>query len=221
MTATEFEAWARNHCQVFGLSSDESKTVLSWEPYFVAAGFHHHDLEDTTAAFAKAPSEMVRLAGQAKFLGKCAVHLAAIEAFLREQTARTNERASEDFEAKHGACGVCRSTGFAIVPHLRGITAGRWVGARIGSLAPHFYTCAVLCSCALGRWKAGRQGGKHKGEDGPRSMTLEAYEIHNPGWREQMDSRAEAALEKQKLCNPSFEADIAAALKRFKLRKEA
>jgi hypothetical protein len=218
MTTEEFQAWAGEHCRVFGLSVEESGTVLSWEPYFVASGFHKDDLADTTAHFAKIPGELARLGKPAKYLGKTSVHLAAIEAYIREQTARRLGEESSRFAAEHGTCLVCYGTGFVSVPHLAGISNGRWVGAKAGGLAPQFYTQAVACSCALGRWKADKQGQRRGGEV-RRIMTLEAYEHQNPDWKRQLAAREEAQREKVRVLNPKLAAAVDAALAKLQHAK--
>lgn len=217
MNNGEFVGWAQHHSEVFGLTNEEFNTVLSWERYFVANGFHHHDLEEATRVLAADPPFMVRMAGEAKYLGKTTVHLAALEKFMRDGMARTFQRQAETYASEHGDCTVCSGTGRVVVPHHASIKRGQWAPIRVGKLPPYFATCAVMCSCALGKWMADKQGGPIRGTNRktPRALSLELYENLNPDWHRQLAARDEAMRQRQRLRNPRIDADITAALQRF------
>lgn len=83
-------------------------------------------------------------------------------------------------QREYGECVWCLNCGYAIVPHVRDVENGVWSGR---------YTCAVYCGCYLGRQESERHGDR-------RSMSLEAYERLNPGWRDQL--REKAAADKAK-----------------------
>lgn len=219
MTSVEFVSWAEGYCKVFGLSNEEAETVLSWEPYFLATQWHADDLAEVTKAFVANPKKIADLAGDSKYLGKMAKHLSAIESYVRDQSACTLGQTLPVYADKHGSCLVCRNTGFVVVPHLKSVRAGRWVGVKNNENdRAHMATCAVLCSCALGRWKANRESGtRHGGKTVLKHMTLETYEGHNPGWREQVESWEASRTERLKLYSGGEQ--VKALAERLKMRR--
>jgi hypothetical protein len=75
------------------------------------------------------------------------------------------------FTVEYSECVWCLNAGYAIVPDLRDVQGGAWGGK---------HTCAVFCRCYEGR----KERERHHGDR--RSMALEDYERHNPGWQSQL-----------------------------------
>ncbi len=210
-----FEAWARAYAIVFGLSPDELAVVFGWEDFFIASGFVAEDLDEATRVLSQDPGAMVRRAGEAKFLGKCPIHLAAIQSFMRDRRAVSYEREVETYEDRYGACPHCGGSGRVVVPLLAGVRDGEWVPLRVARGSATWYTAAVACSCRLGEWLNQRLADSSGKKQRQPLMTLGSYESKNPRWRIQMAARIRAQTAKVRIGNPKLAASLAAIMKRL------
>lgn len=178
-----FNDWLKHHCTVFGLHDPKQiETVASWQPLFDAAGYTAPQLTEAT--------DWLALNAPPRFLNE---HLPALRARLTEQRAIEYRRAEDRFDGS--TCVLCGGTGRLTVPHLGGVRNGDWLPLRIAGL-PHYYTCAVRCSCARGQF------GRFESTSGSQSLlSLEAYESRNPGWRRQLARRDQELQAEAELAN--------------------
>ena len=174
---------------MFGIRDDaDLRTIMSWRFVFSATRTSEAEMKAASLWLAR----NVGVLGEVKerFGGKMTMHLSAIQRALREVRAldqdRLDQRVQEQ-ESRLGTCVICGSSGYVSVPHPKHVENGEWRPVRMcrGGSGPTYYTCAVLCSCARGRWKADHQA------EGWRQMTLEQYHGSNPDWRQQLEERAE------------------------------
>ncbi len=172
---TWFEAWAVHHGTVFGLSESETPTLLSWEG---ALGATAEELYSATAALATNPRQFGE--SEARFAGKLTLHLTLLVSQIREQRSAAVSQQADPRDTL-GTCTLCSSSGWVIVPHPNGLADGEWVPQRKARGGASYYTVAVLCSCALGRWM-----GQHRKSAG---LTLQQYDRLNPRWPIQVARR--------------------------------
>lgn len=184
-----YAAWTEEYSRMFGIRDPlDVRTLLSWR--FVFSATRTSEAEMKAAALWLASNVGVLGEVRERFGGKMTMHLSAIQRALREVRALDKDRIEarqREQESRLGTCTICGSSGMVTVPNPKHVENGEWRPVRIarGGSGPSYYTCAVLCSCALGRWKADRQSHER------RQMTLDQYHAINPAWRQQMDERAE------------------------------
>ena len=183
-----YAAWSEEYARMFGIRDDaDLRTIMSWRFVFSATRTSEAEMKAASLWLAR----NVGVLGEVKerFGGKMTMHLSAVQRALREVRALDKDRIEarqREQETRLGSCTTCGSSGMVTVPNPKHVEGGEWRPVRIarGGSGPSYYTCAVLCSCALGRWKADRQGER-------RQMTLEQYHAENPDWRQQLEERAE------------------------------
>lgn len=118
-------------------------------------------------------------------------HLKALVGILHELDAERAAEGSDRPADVLGTCDRCGGTGRVTVPHPRCLREGRWLPLRLtrgGSAV--YYTCAVTCTCALGRWYQQRATVRRDGQTRGQ-MGLEEYTTLNPRWDVQLALRAE------------------------------
>lgn len=176
-----FSDWLKHHCTVFSIYDPERiETVASWQPLFDAAGY--------TAAELTTATDWLAMNASPKYPSD---HLGAIRSRLTDQRALDYRRAEDAYPSQ---CVLCGGTGRLVVPHLAGVRDGQWLPLRLTRIRATYYTCAVRCSCARGRF------GKFDGQRGGVTLlSIEEYERRNPGWRKQLvrreqEQRAQADL---------------------------
>lgn len=187
-----FDDWATRHATIFGLDAERMKTVLSWEPLFMAAGYTMAELNGTT--------DWLAMNAPPKFWPE---HLPAITGRIRDLRA-VEYRTEVDPLADRGTCTTCGGTGRVVVPHVAGIVEGRWVPIAAVAGRPQRYTMAVWCRCALGKWVEARSGRalENMATREMRPMGLDEYEGTNPRWRVQMADHERELQERSKLAGP-------------------
>lgn len=175
---SEYAAWAKHHATIFGIYDEkEVVTLLSWE----------HVLGATPAELTDATNFLAKNQGMiSSFKGKMSGHLDALIARLNDQRAQQSSQDQREREHDFGTCETCGSSGWVQVPHPKCIREGQWVPLAKARAGASYYTCVVLCSCALGRWTGGR---RKPGPNGEQALTLESYSARNPGWRRQLQDR--------------------------------
>lgn len=185
-----FIAWCKHHAKTFALADEAFlATLASWEDVFVTAGYSADELHAATQGLAMSGRTLARWD-----------HLAAITARIR--AARAVEYASGEAKAAQdgpsaSTCTLCDGTGYVIVPHPLGVALGEWVPINTTRNGGSYYTAAVSCSCALGRWKQDRLEPKE------RSMSLSRYAALNPRWQVQLAQHAAELAERAKLARPA------------------
>ena len=175
-----FEAWAENYATVFGLrDAGDLAGLLAWEPVLAATAV---ELRDATAWLVANPRALGTSEG--RYAGKLALHLAALQARLRDCRAVRYQRTVDARERDdRGTCTLCGGSGRVVVPHRAGVQGDNWVPLTVARGGPSYYTEAVLCSCALGNWFGSRMEAEKR--PGP----FVEYEAINPAWRVQMAAR--------------------------------
>jgi hypothetical protein len=174
-----FPKWLDRHSLTFNLTSDrELLTLAEWEKIFAAGDYSAAELHDATGFIAQNPHVLDTKKP------KMERHLIALMSRLRARRANAPKRPEPSFEDK-GTCTLCGGSSCVVVPHLRGISEGRWVPIP-GGAGPRYYTFAVACSCFLGRRK-----NEHRD---PRLLSLEEYQARNPDWRAQLKAHDEELL---------------------------
>ena len=179
----EFYAqWAAYHCEVFGLGDRDLKTLLSWRELFLTAGYQAGELRAATDAIALDPGSLGGM-----YQSKMTAHLTAIQSRIRNGRAIVLER-SKPSERERGTCTKCGGCGYVTVPHPASIRDGEWKPMLVARANATYYTAAVVCSCALGRWLVDNGKTKRRRTTGTddRILRLEDYERINPDWQEQL-----------------------------------
>lgn len=167
-----FNVWCLRHANVFGIANANGLAMIaSWEDLFAAAGYSAADLNDAT--------DWLATHAPPKFLNE---HLGAITNRIRDRKAVDGRRESLEVHDR-GSCTTCGGTGHVTVPHPGGVVDGEWVPQRFARGGATYYTVAVYCRCALGRWFEGRHDNDEK------TWNLDRYEPRNPRWRVHMESR--------------------------------
>ena len=191
----EFSEWVSHHATVFGLTAEsDTRTLSAWLPVFSTGGHTVEDLFAVTDYLAAHPEALNR---EERFSGKLACHLAAILDRLKEIRAIVYQKDVKAHEHERGTCTLCSGSGYVIVPHPKAVHDGQWVPVKTARAGPSWYTAAVLCTCALGRWV-----GEHVKEE-KRPMSLEYYtQAINPYWREHMAQRQASHLARAQLQEP-------------------
>lgn len=175
-----FEEWAGRHGSIFGLNNEEMTAALAWEDLFTACGYVASELAEATDELAKNPSRISLAVGRGSHPGKMALHLAAIHGVCRDLKAVVYHRQTNEHERDRRTCTTCGGSGAISVPHLSGVTDGQWRPVKVGRASPTYYTCAVTCHCALGRWCNERRPANR------RLPELSWYDAKNPAWQIQM-----------------------------------
>ena len=190
-----FSEWARRHCTVFGLLDPRQVgMVASWQALFDAAGYTAAELNEATSWLAThAPPEFP------------SQHLGAVQQRVRSQRATEIKRREDDPD--HGSCPLCAGGGLVVVPDVRGVVGGRWVGIKGGSRGATFPTHAALCKCSRGRFLNCTNG------RGERLIDLATYEAVNPSWPAQMARRDKELAEEARLGAPDLGRAVDAVLK--------
>jgi hypothetical protein len=175
----EYKVWVNYYVTAFALRSDEDlRTVLSWWEVL-----HSEAPEDLYEA-----TNLLLRSSYPSFLRD---HLRELTAFLRLLRAeRLPDGSWSDAEGDRGSCVLCGGSGRVIVPHPRAVRDGEWVPLHVARGGAHWYTCAVCCACALGRWY-GQHGLVRRGREQKALMSLDAYERLNPNWYRHMSVRAQ------------------------------
>lgn len=220
MVAAWYAEWVTRHATLFGMGSDaDVKTLLSWEDVFTAAEYTVAELKAATDWLAANPAAFGSV--EARYAGKAAAHLEAIQARIRE-TRAVVYRAESVTETDYGRCVLCGGTGRVIVPHVRGVKAGQWVPIAAARGGASYYTMAVLCSCVRGEWVRSRNA-QHVAEKldpkGLSVLTLARYEQMNPNWQVQMEQRKREQLAAAALrpASPEFAAVVDRLRKQYGL----
>lgn len=188
----EFRSWVAYHAELFGLGEADVKTMLAWYVVMLSSGYEADDLRAASDLLARQPDRMAKEAGKAAYLGKHMMLLAALHACVRESRAVEYRREAGQVEDL-GTCTLCGSSGMVRVPLVTREMGGRWEAMKAGAYGATYYTCAVACTCRLGRWKYDRS------DPEKRPLRLEDYERRNPRWREQLDLRKRAAVAEAEL----------------------
>ena len=178
---TPFLSWVAHHARLFGLAKEEAATMAGWESTLDASP---DELHAATAAIAGNPGETLGKA-ETRFVGKMSAHLEALTNAVKRIRTIHYERGADRTEHDWGTCQTCLSTGWVIVPHPEGVQDGEWVPvSKTRQPEGVYYTLAVTCSCAKGKWVA-----SHRTAEGKTGWTLETYTRFNPLWREQVRRR--------------------------------
>lgn len=189
ITSDDFRLWATGHGKSLGLSDRELATVGTWHDSFRAAGYTLSELFGATDMIMAAPQRLQPLA----YSGKMPAQLEAIRQAIKEQRQLVWQR--EHVAATvHGECTICSGIGRVVVPDLRGVSGGQWRPLKIARAGATYYTCAVLCSCALGHYLAGKITMRNGRGESVNMLTLERYEHQNPDWSRQLREKELADL---------------------------
>lgn len=173
MLSEEFDLWAKHHAAIFALSEKfVAETMSQWFHLFAAAGYTARELLEA--------SEWLTTHNPPQ---KTWDHLGAVQARIRSVRAVDYRRQVDSHDNDRGTCSLCSGTGRVVVPHLAGVEGDKWVSVKVARSGSSYYTQAVFCCCALGNWYDSRNS------DDKRPMRLEAYEVRNPNWRQQMKAR--------------------------------
>jgi hypothetical protein len=165
--------WIEYHATTFGFRKDEDVRMLAeWADLFAAAGY--------------SPAEVLAASRALVTDGRLPQYrtdqLTAL--FDAARDARNKAAPAAPAVEDRGACVDCSGTGWVAVPHPKTISGAtdRW------------YTCAVLCHCALGRWKlqATKWVTATGRDDTP--MTLDSYARMYPDWKERMKAHQELLM---------------------------
>lgn len=174
MQDCEYNAWTQHHSRVLGIADPINElTFQAWRKFFEVLDCGADDLE--------AASNHLGASGSS---ARPAEQLASITRFLRDRISIEYKREAEQHEQERGDCVKCRGIGRVIVPHVAGLKDGEWRPVQKARSASTYYTMAVLCDCALGRWM--RQ--KYDAEKCP--MFIETYSLQNPRWPQQLRQRS-------------------------------
>jgi hypothetical protein len=177
-----FDEWLEKYLETFALDARADislkRQLEFWEPAIGHAS--KSELDSVTAWLVQNPDAFTK--SQARFIGKAAMHLDTIKTRLRDMRAVNLETRRDDLDNRLGTCERCGGSGFVVVPHIRAVREGDWKPMHVARGGPSFYTQAVCCSCAKGRWV-------HENTE-PKSMTLERYATLNPRWEIQINRRA-------------------------------
>lgn len=178
-----FEGWAEKYAATFGWGMATVELMfLQWEKAF---DFNGYTLADLNEALLHISSKI----GAPRFP---ADHLAAVHARVRQrriERCRANEDMSRGgTDVAHARCG---GSGWVVVPHLRSVIDGQWVGP---------YTMGVHCDCKVGvRIRDSRPGRA--------GWSIMQYERTNPDWEYQMQCRDAAREQDRKAMAASQDAD--------------
>lgn len=193
-----YESWCLAHADAFGLRSDPEaiRALAAWRQRFFAQGFLAEELHAATQWMISNPRSLA--AGI--YLGKMASHLSAIQARIHDARAVLYRR--ESTEARMGECSTCGGSGRVVVPLLRSVQGGEWRPLKISEARgiSSYYTEAVTCNCALGKWMGERFKAKDPiGEYTIRMMGLNEYQARNPRWKIQMSKRTGQQIDLAKI----------------------
>jgi ribosomal protein S27AE len=180
MTEEQWDQWVNQHATSFGMVEHQRNMLRSWREAFEA---ERYTLEELTSA-SKALLGIENL-----YPGN---HAAAIGREIKNIRAIKYRQESDKLDQDRGQCVNCGGSGMIIVPLIRpGIAPDEWRPLQIARGGATYYTMAVRCSCAKGRFMA-----DHIRQPEKVPMSIETYERHNPAWREQMAQRQEALLKR-------------------------
>lgn len=155
--------WVRRHTALFGLLSDTEVEMVKEAGTLYSAEFSPDELWAASQELARTSPPRFRNEHLALFG-------ATLHRLRRARTAMPQQQAAADGSY---VCPDCSDTGRVVVPSLRTEPMARATGA-------------VTCRCSLGRWI-------HQQLLPRRPTSLDDYERHNPGWRDQVAAREERA----------------------------
>jgi hypothetical protein len=172
---------------MFGLNGEaDMKMLQAWEEPFEAAGYTAAELNVATFRMtAKPPNWRTE-------------HLGAIQESIRQAKSAARQQEKREAEAartaEHSVCSDCRNSGWAVVPHSKGIVNGEWQEDGTGQRN----TMAVSCHCGIGqriwndrtRYAADAKGQMERAKTWV-PMTFAAYAEKNPNWRAQLRQEQE------------------------------
>ena len=193
MASDWYARWAAVYAEVFGLNDEaDLRTLLAWEE---ALGAGESELFAAGEWLTANPGAFGRT--EARFAGRLAMHLGALQYALREGKAIAYRRELASVQ-EQGTCVLCSGSGRLIVPHLSGVRDGAWVPMKVARGGATYYTMAVWCACRLGRWLEGQQNAKWG-----TMLNIDQYARKNPGWESQSARRADARRSLDALGKPS------------------
>lgn len=161
MPVRSWKEWADRHATLFALTTEQDvKMLKEWCGIFQLAGWTPEELEGASSALALQGSYQFRL-----------LQLAGLQDHVRQ---RRRERLlhleRQELAQARSVCRTCNGSGRVIVPHLCSVRDG----------CGPWYTCAVACTCGLGRiYLQGKRP----------YMSLGDYETLAPDWPALMERR--------------------------------
>ncbi len=188
-----YDAWAKRYCVSFGVNNPEwIATFLSWREAIIGLGGNATDLTAVTKLCLmddpgpQFPTEHLRAIKR---------HLGAIKGDRRNREAQ----AAQASESTYGICTYCGSHGLiAGMPYPADVRGGEWHPHRRNHEGePIYRTCAVYCSCPMGKRMHGEACASEFAERVGKPLGLADYEKRiDPAWREHIAERelAERAL---------------------------
>jgi hypothetical protein len=177
-TTGQYVEWLKQHATAFGVTDPAELTMMrSWQT--VLGPYDPRLLHQAT--------DRLLACEYPSFIRD---HLRALLALLCDLTAAEVERVTGfASQGDRGSCGLCGGTGRVTVPHPRAVHGGEWVPLKVARGGAAYYTCAVCCTCPLGRWYEEHSEGRSGGGEPAAPMALRDYERTNPLWREQLAER--------------------------------
>ena len=179
--------WQEIHARLFSTPADRWwETYAIWSRLFDAEGWSHEQVTDAVYRVARR-NVLPQFAPQ---------HLQAIREELLSAAREIRDLRRRHFDAE--SCSTCKSTGWVVeLPHLDHVRDGRW-HTDMGV----YYTQSVCCSCGKGqsiKTAIAAHWSKELVREGQFPMDWTEYMRKNPGYREQLDIRAQVRATQREL----------------------